>query len=151
MKFKAFFYFLVPLGLLTAPASASPLSGYWLTEDAAVIVGIDRCGSKEETVCGLIVAFPGAAKVTELAAAQDALCQQPVLWDLKKTEAQAWQIGKIFDPRTERIYKARLDLSGTRLTVRVSTGFPGLGDTLVWTRFTGHVKECRATRNAKSK
>jgi uncharacterized protein (DUF2147 family) len=135
--------------LAGAPASASSLSGYWLTEDRAMIVGIDHCDETRATICGVMVSFPGASSDPELAAAQDALCQQPILWDFSQVSGFRWRDGKIFDPVGEKIYAAELSLDGDRLSVQVATGFLGLRETLVWTRISGGVAACEGSNNAR--
>lgn len=134
---------------VTMAASASPLAGYWLTEDGTIVVGIDHCDHTRKEFCGLMVSFPGSATDSDLAAAQEALCQQPILWGLSKTGADSWGNGRIFDPITGKIYEMRLELNGDRLSVHISVGFLGLSETLVWSRITDQVRECEVADDAQ--
>ncbi len=56
------------------------------------------------------------------------------LWGLKGNGNNVWDGGKILDPKTGKIYRAKMTLAGDRLYVRGYIGFSLLGRTQVWVR-----------------
>lgn len=56
------------------------------------------------------------------------------LWDLKATGQNTWTGGHILDPKTGKIYKAKLTMNkdGNSLFVRGYIGIPLLGRTQTW-------------------
>ncbi len=56
------------------------------------------------------------------------------LWGLKKTGENTWSGGKILDPKTGKIYKAKLTEKGNKLHVRGYVGASLFGRTQVWHR-----------------
>lgn len=56
------------------------------------------------------------------------------LWGLKKTGPNTWEGGKILDPKTGKIYRAKVTLEGNKLYVRGYVGVSLLGRTQTWVR-----------------
>ena len=56
------------------------------------------------------------------------------LWGMKKSGKNTWDGGKIMDPKTGKIYKAKMTLEGNKLFVRGYIGFSLIGRTQVWVR-----------------
>lgn len=56
------------------------------------------------------------------------------LWGLKPEGTNEWSGGSILDPKTGKIYKAKITLKGNKLYVRGYMGVSLLGRTQVWVR-----------------
>lgn len=56
------------------------------------------------------------------------------LWGLKQEGKNNWEGGQILDPKTGKIYRAKLLLKGDKLYVRGYLGVSFLGRTQVWER-----------------
>lgn len=56
------------------------------------------------------------------------------LWGLKANGENEWDGGQILDPKTGKIYKAKMTLKGNKLYVRGYMGVSLLGRTQVWVR-----------------
>lgn len=57
-----------------------------------------------------------------------------ILWGLKDKGNGEWDGGKILDPKTGKIYDAKMSLKGNKLYVRGYVGVSVLGKTQVWVR-----------------
>lgn len=56
------------------------------------------------------------------------------LWGLKKDGENQWSGGSILDPKTGKVYKAKVTLEGNKLLVRGYIGMSLLGRTQTWVR-----------------
>jgi uncharacterized protein (DUF2147 family) len=56
------------------------------------------------------------------------------LWGLKKIGDNEWGDGSILDPKTGKVYKAKVTLDGNKLHVRGYLGVSLLGRTQTWVR-----------------
>jgi len=56
------------------------------------------------------------------------------LWGLKKQGNNVWSGGRILDPKSGKIYRAKVTLKGNKLYVRGYIGVSLLGRTQVWVR-----------------
>ncbi|KTD34019.1 DUF2147 domain-containing protein [Legionella israelensis] len=56
------------------------------------------------------------------------------LWGMKKAGENEWSGGKILDPKTGKIYRAKITQKGNKLYVRGYVGVSLLGRTQVWVR-----------------
>jgi uncharacterized protein (DUF2147 family) len=56
------------------------------------------------------------------------------LWGLKQSGENNWDGGQILDPKTGKIYRAKLMLKGNKLYVRGYIGVSVLGRTQIWER-----------------
>ena len=56
------------------------------------------------------------------------------VWGLKDKGNGEWTGGHILDPKSGKVYKAKMKLKGNKLYVRGYFGFSLLGRTQVWTR-----------------
>lgn len=56
-----------------------------------------------------------------------------ILWGLKK-DGDAWEGGKILDPKTGKVYSAKLKVAGDKLEVRGFLGMALLGRTQTWVK-----------------
>jgi uncharacterized protein (DUF2147 family) len=57
-----------------------------------------------------------------------------ILWGLKDKGDGVWSGGQILDPKTGKIYRAKLTLKGSKMYVRGYVGLSMLGRTQVWVR-----------------
>lgn len=55
-------------------------------------------------------------------------------WGLKKTGENEWDGGSILDPKTGKIYRAKMTLKGNKLYVRGYLGVSMFGRTQIWVR-----------------
>ena len=55
-----------------------------------------------------------------------------IIWGLKKNGEHNWEGGKILDPQTGTIYRAKLLFQGDKLYVRGYVGVSLLGRTQTW-------------------
>lgn len=56
------------------------------------------------------------------------------LWGLKQKGEHNWEGGQILDPKTGKIYRAKMLLKGNKLFVRGYVGVSVLGRTQIWER-----------------
>jgi uncharacterized protein (DUF2147 family) len=56
------------------------------------------------------------------------------LWGLKDDGNGQWSGGHILDPKTGKVYKAKITLEGNKLNVRGYVGFSLLGRTQTWVK-----------------
>lgn len=56
------------------------------------------------------------------------------LWGLKKKNDNTWDDGTILDPKSGKLYRAKITLDGNKLFVRGYIGFSLIGRTQIWTR-----------------
>lgn len=56
------------------------------------------------------------------------------LWGLKDDGEGAWTGGEILDPKSGKIYRAKMSMKGNKLFVRGYLGFSFLGRTQTWVR-----------------
>lgn len=142
-QLKMFFASLVLLGFIPVAlaASNSPL-GTWTTID-------DKTGAKRAVVSiteskGMLY---GTIQKVYKQAGDTGYCKKcpgkfkgkkvvglTFLWGLKKEGANTWGGGKILDPKSGKIYRAKATLKGNRLEVRGYVGISLLGRTQVWVR-----------------
>lgn len=56
------------------------------------------------------------------------------VWGMRKESENVWGGGSILDPKTGKIYRAKMTVMGDKLYVRGYLGYPILGRTQVWIR-----------------
>ena len=57
-----------------------------------------------------------------------------ILWGLKDKGNGVWDGGQILDPKSGKVYRAKMTLQGNKLYVRGYMGVSALGRTQVWVR-----------------
>ncbi|WP_028387558.1 DUF2147 domain-containing protein [Legionella fairfieldensis] len=57
-----------------------------------------------------------------------------IIWGLKDKGNGEWEGGHILDPKSGKVYRAKMTLKGQKLYVRGYVGFSVLGRTQVWVR-----------------
>jgi uncharacterized protein (DUF2147 family) len=76
---------------------------------------------------GICAKCPGAFKNKPVQGLQ-------VIWGLKDKGNGHWEGGRILDPKSGKIYRAKLTVQGNKLFVREYVGFSVLGRTQLWVR-----------------
>ncbi len=119
-------------------ARAEDPVGMWSTPDGGGVIAIAPCG---DALCGRIVGIsraPGEPMPKDVHGVPQ--CGLTIIAHEKPTGDGAW-LGDITDPRTGRMYGAKLwlDASGN-LCLRGFVGSPLLGETQIWRPFSGHLK-----------
>lgn len=126
---------------LALAAGGSP-AGHWTTID-------DKTGKKRSVVnisvsggtlsgsivnvfpqpgdTGICSKCPGAFKDKKIAG-------MTFVWGLKDEGNGVWGGGSILDPKTGKVYKAKMTLDGNKLHVRAYVGVSVLGRTQTWVR-----------------
>jgi uncharacterized protein (DUF2147 family) len=136
------------LAVLALPAHAADLSspvGLWKTIDdnsgkPGGLIRIELINGHYQGRIETIFPEPGEDPNPKCAKCEGARRNQPVIgltfmWGLTK-QGDDYQGGKILDPKTGKIYRAKLKLEdgGKKLNVRGFIGFSLLGRTQVWYR-----------------
>ncbi|CDZ78790.1 hypothetical protein BN59_03104 [Legionella massiliensis] len=139
---KAFYGCL--FSLLFAPlafAAGSP-AGTWTTIDDATgqkraVVSINVSGGTLSATIvkvfpqpgdtGICSKCPGGFKGKKIQGIQ-------FVWGLKDKGNGVWDGGQILDPKSGKVYRAKMTLEGNKLYVRGYVGVSALGRTQVWVR-----------------
>lgn len=122
-------------------AQATP-AGTWTTIDDATgkkrsIVNLSVSGG---TLSGTIVkVFPQPGDTGICSKCPGAFKDKKIqglrfVWGLKDKGNGEWEGGKILDPKTGKIYDAKMTLKGNKLYVRGYVGIAVLGKTQVWVK-----------------
>lgn len=129
-------------GAATDAAQGATPVGVWLHANKRIRIEIVPCGDR---LCATIVWFrwPNDAQglpLVDLKNADPALRGRPllglkVLYGLRRTAANSWEDGKVYNPDDGTDYQARMSIGkdGT-LRIRAYLLLPLFGKTLVWTR-----------------
>ncbi len=104
------------LALLIAaplPSLAQDATGLWrseATEEGTIEVKIAPCGT---ALCGTTL------RARDLVGAEQPYPHsgKPMIWDMVADGPRQWSGGQILDPRNDRTFNSRMELSGNRLIV----------------------------------
>ena len=128
--------------LLTPLAFAMSPAGNWTTID-------DKTGQKRAVVhisvsggnmSGSIVKiYPQAGDTGICSKCPGGFKNKPIqglqfIWGLKDKGNGEWDGGQILDPKTGKVYRAKVSMKGNKLYVRGYVGLSVLGRTQVWVR-----------------
>ena len=123
----------------------SPI-GLWLTQNQGGVIRIDRC---DEALCGKIagIVFDHPDDAMPLDSRGQPQCGLTIIEHTTSDVQGVWS-GRITDPRDGSTYDAQIRLAGhDRLLLRGYLVVPLLGQTQIWTRYAGPLREgCRLTR-----
>lgn len=141
-QWKAFFAAAFLALFSTYALAAGSAGGTWTTIDdktgqkrAVVRVNVSG-GSLSATIIkvfpqagdtGICTNCPGGFKGKKIQGMQ-------FLWGAKDKGNGVWDGGSILDPKTGKIYRAKVTLEGNKLYVRGYVGVSALGRTQVWVR-----------------
>lgn len=130
--------------LLFAPlalAVGSP-AGTWTTIDdkTGVKRAIVHLSASGGTLSGTIVkVIPQPGDTGICSKCPGAFKNKPIkgiqfLWGLKDKGNGVWDGGQILDPKTGKVYRAKITQNGNQLNVRAYVGISTLGRTQVWVK-----------------
>lgn len=130
--------FYLPLAIA---ASQSPV-GNWVTVDdktgeKRALVTIYESGSVLSGVIDKIFPQPGDTGICENCPGEfkgKKVKGLNFIWGLKKEGDNEWGDGSILDPKSGKIYRAKITLQGDKLLVRGYLGISLLGRTQIWHR-----------------
>ncbi|KTD62037.1 DUF2147 domain-containing protein [Legionella spiritensis] len=135
--------FAMILMLLFVPTVfAQSVAGTWTTIDdktgkKRAVVNLSVSGN---TLNGTIVkVYPQPGDTGICSKCPGAFKDKPIkglrfVWGLKDQGNGVWDGGKILDPKTGKIYRAKITQEGNKLYVRGYVGFSMLGRTQVWVK-----------------
>lgn len=138
----AFGFVFAALYLPVALAVSQAPVGKWVTIDdktgkERALVTISESGGALSAVIdkvypqpgdtGLCEHCPGAFKGKKVTGLQ-------FMWGLKSEGDNKWSGGSILDPKTGKIYRAKLTVQGNKLLVRGYVGISLLGRTQIWNK-----------------
>jgi uncharacterized protein (DUF2147 family) len=125
-----------------AAATKAPV-GYWTTIDdktnqkrSEIYLSLNQ----DEEISGKIVkVYPAPGDTGICHKCPGVLKNKPIknlvfLWGLTANPDGSWSGGEILDPKSGKIYHARMIQKGNKLYVRGYVGLPLLGRTQIWTR-----------------
>lgn len=104
---------------------AQDIFGLWWTTDKKSMIRIYQCGNK---LCGTVEYIPNPDPQGKQ------IKGDQLLSGFRQTQENVWKKGRIFDPRKDKSYKAKLTLKGDELKVRGFVGISLFGKTKTWTR-----------------
>lgn len=124
------------------PSWATSLEGFWLSRDdkthqKRALIQIEI--KQGELTAKVARIYPQKGDTGICSACPGAWKNKPILgmtfaWGLKKLKHNTWGEGRIMDPKTGKIYRAKMTLSGHRLKVRGYIGFSLFGRSQIWQR-----------------
>lgn len=107
--------------------TGEPRAEFQFNEHDGVLSGKVVAIHKHPGDTGICSACPGEFK-------DKPIQNMVIIWGLKKNGEHNWSGGKILDPKTGKIYRAKLLFKGDKLYVRGYIGVSVLGRTQVWDR-----------------
>ncbi len=131
------------LSIIFSPlAFAGSAAGLWKTIDdkTGKPKAIVRIADKNNTLSANIVrVFPAPGNEKICSKCPGAQKNKPFIglqfaWGLKNVGENEWANGQIMDPKTGKIYRAKMTLKGDKLYVRGYIGLSILGRTQTWIR-----------------
>lgn len=140
-SWKTILMFLLTSLFISAALAQSP-AGKWVSKDdktgkKRAIIQLNTSGN---TLSGTVIrVYPQPGDTGICAKCPGAFKNKPVqglqvVWGLKDKGNGEWVGGHILDPKSGRIYRAKMTLKGNKLYVRGYVGFSVLGRTQVWYR-----------------
>lgn len=131
--------YILALPILVMPftaQAASPLEGYWLTENQRSVIQIEQCG---DSLCGKVHwIIEGGMQFDEKnpdeAKRNTPMCGLQILWGFEKDDETEWEDGKIYKADDGDTYDSEMELQddGT-LEVKGYIGFSFIGKSQDWT------------------
>lgn len=102
------------LSLFATAALADPVEGRWRTQPDdngnTGIIEITMCGDR---VCGTLI----QSRRSNGEVFQSANAGRRIVWDMEPRGNGAYRNGQIYSPDRDQTYSARMDMSGSSLTV----------------------------------
>lgn len=140
-QWKAFFAALMLVLFAPLALAASP-AGTWTTIDdktgqKRAVVRVNVSGSSLSAT--IVKVFPQAGDTGICSKCPGGFKGKPIqgltfVWGLKDKGNGVWDGGSILDPKSGKVYRAKMTLEGNKLYVRGYVGVSVLGRTQVWVR-----------------
>lgn len=138
---RLFSTFFLLSALIPVAWSSSPV-GMWITKDDKTSkkrAVIEVRENNNQLTATIVKVFPEPGDTKICSKCPGAFKGKPILglqfaWGLKDKGNGEWADGKILDPQTGKIYRAKMTLEGNKLLVRGFIGFSLIGRTQTWTR-----------------
>ena len=139
---KFIFHFILSVFFLPLAFAAQSPVGKWVTIDdktgaKRAIVTISESGGVLSGVINKIYPQPGDTGICDKCPGDfkgKKITGLRFLWGLKNEGANEWTGGSILDPKTGKVYRAKITAQGNKLLVRGYLGISLLGRTQVWHR-----------------
>jgi uncharacterized protein (DUF2147 family) len=100
--------------------------GLWLTAEKDAVIEFNACPERSDSLCGRIVWAIDGGTPTDSCGIQIA--------QLNSYAKNAWRDGWVYDPRSQKNYKATIRVKGETLKIRAFIGAEILGETELLTR-----------------
>lgn len=123
--------------------AATPLDGYWLTQDRDGIMRVWDCGGALcVEIAGVILDQPSDPTPEDWQGVSQ--CHLPLVTDARPDGPDLWK-GHITDPRDGKVWGVEISQDSTGdLALHGYVGIPLFGETQTWTRYPGQVPDdCR--------
>jgi len=140
-QWKAFFVGMLLVVFAPLALAASP-AGTWTTIDdqtgqKRAVVRVNVSGSSLSAT--IIKVYPQAGDTGICSKCPGGFKGKPIqgltfVWGLKDKGNGVWDGGSILDPKSGKVYRAKITLEGNKLYVRGYVGVSILGRTQVWVR-----------------
>lgn len=128
--------------LLSSVLAAQSITGQWTTVDESTgkpraVVNLSVSGGVLQGRIIKVFPQPGDTGICSKCPGQ--FKDKPIkgmgfVWGLKQKSDNVWVDGHILDPKTGKVYRAKMTLKGNKLEVRGYLGISLLGRTQVWVR-----------------
>ncbi|CAK7193213.1 hypothetical protein COMNV_01427 [Commensalibacter sp. Nvir] len=125
-----------------AQSSSSSFEGLWATRKEDGVFNIFKC---KAFLCGSFVGMQYEGNTAPLNTKGHSQCNLLMLKDFTQQKNKSVWVGKIMDPRNEKIYNAMIWLHNDHeLKLRGYIGISLFGQTQTWYRYHGSIsKDCR--------
>jgi uncharacterized protein (DUF2147 family) len=140
-QWKSWLVFILMIVIIPFARAESP-AGNWTTIDDATgkkraVIKISVSGGVLTGTVAKIYPQPGDSGVCEKC--PDGFKNKPILgmqiiWGLKDDGKGQWSGGNILDPKSGKVYRAKITVDGNKLKVRGFIGFSLLGRTQTWVK-----------------
>ncbi len=133
-------FFIAVCYLPTALAASQAPVGRWVTIDdktgkKRAVVTISESGGQLSAVIDKVYPQPGDTGICEKCPGGfkgKKIQGLQFMWGLKSEGENEWSGGSILDPKSGKIYRAKVTVQGNKLLVRGYVGISLLGRTQVW-------------------
>jgi uncharacterized protein (DUF2147 family) len=142
MKLRQYLGSLIFASLYLPLVWAQSPSGKWVTVDdktgqKRALVTISETGGELSAIINKIYTQPGDTGICDKCPGGfkgKKISGLRFMWGLKSEGHNVWSGGSILDPKSGRIYRAKVTMQGNKLLVRGYLGMSLLGRTQVWRR-----------------
>lgn len=142
ISFFVFSLFYSIYGQSTIAETSLPEVGLWTTKEEDGVFQIYQC---EQNLCGKFVGMQYKTAMPPINSKGHSQCNYLILRNMVRKDNSKYWIGKVSDPRDEKIYDAKVWLKNKdELHLRGYMGISLFGETQIWHRYHGYLgKNCR--------